>query len=330
MSAQTVHNGHSAPLPLPAALACVRAAIAAPSIHNSQPWRFRLRSDRIEVRADRQRLLATIDPDGRELFVSLGAAILNLRIALLGMHRTPLLRLQPDRADPDLVAYVSVGPPVAPDSTVRALAAAIPRRHTNRRPFSELPVPADVLEELVAAARAESGRLSVADPVSRQAIVSLVRTAEHRWRQRDDYRRELTAWTLPRPERADGVPPQVFGPYDALERLPVRDFGLTLPEVHRREDRFETHPTLLVLSTTGDGPVEWLRAGQALQRVLLTATVRGLAATPMTQPLEYPELRELLTDTGRGYWAQVILRIGYGPAAAHAPRRPITDVIDTD
>jgi hypothetical protein len=137
----------------------------------------------------------------------------------------------------------------------------------------------------------------------------------------------LTHWTLPLPDRPDGVPPQSFGPYDRLDRMPLRDFGLALPERHRRIASFEHYPTLAVLSTRADEPARWLRAGQAMERVLLTATVRGLATTPMTQSLEFPDLRRLLTDTAGGHWAQLVLRLGYAPPAAPSPRRSVTDVL---
>ena len=121
------------------------------------------------------------------------------------------------------------------------------------------------------------------------------------------------------------MPRAAFGPWDALETLPLRDFGLTRPDEPRRSAHFEARPTLVMLCTNGDTPERWLRAGQALERVLLTATVRGLATTPLSQPLEVPRMRELLAN-GTGA-PQVILRIGYGPASAASPRRPLSDVV---
>ncbi len=141
------------------------------------------------------------------------------------------------------------------------------------------------------------------------------------------YRAELTAWTTADPARGDGVPRAAFGPWDALETLPLRDFGLTRPTELRRSAHFEARPTLVVLSTAGDTPEQWLRAGQALERVLLTATVRGLATTPMSQPMEVPRLRELLAAADSGKAPQVVLRIGYGPASAASPRRPLADAL---
>jgi nitroreductase len=306
---------------------CVQAAIAAPSIHNSQPWLFRIRDGGIDVFADQRRRLEAIDPSGRELLISVGAAVLNLRVVMRQRARVPVLRLWPDPAEPDLVARVVPGSPAAPSPAADGLAAAIPRRHTNRRPFSRVVVPALVLEELVGAAVAEGAILRVADAVARGAILALVRTAEQRLRAHGGYRAELTAWTPTTHGRRDGVPPQAFGPWDALETLPLRDFGLTQPQLRRSSERFEPYPTLVVLCTNGDSAEHWLRAGQAMQRVLLVATGHGLAATPMSQPLEIPALRESVTDTVTGWCAQVILRVGYGQPTTPTPRRPVAEVL---
>jgi hypothetical protein len=306
---------------------CVRAAIAAPSLHNSQPWRFRIRDGGVDVFADRRRQLQVIDPSGRELMISIGAALFNLRLAVRNQLRVPVLRLLPDPAEPDLVARLTPGPPARPDAAVAALAGAIPLRHTNRRPFARTVIPADVLDRLMAAAKVEGAALAVAGPVGRGAILSLVRTAEERLRSEGVYRAELTEWTRPVRSRRDGVPPSSVGVWDALEVLPMRDFGLTQPWLQRPVAQFEPFPTIVVLSTDGDTVGDWLRAGQALQRVLLAATIDRLSATPLSQPLEVAGLRELLTDTGTGRWAQMILRIGYGQPAASTPRRPLADVL---
>jgi nitroreductase len=310
-------------------LSCIRAAVAAPSLHNSQPWRFRIRAGGVDVYADRSRQLEVIDPSGRELLISVGAAVFNLRVAIRQHGRVPQSRTWPDPAEPDLVALLRPGPAAPQDPAVDALAGAIPQRHTNRRPFDRVVIPAEVLDALTDAASLEGATLSRADTVARTAILSLVRTAEQRLRAHGRYRAELADWTLPARGRRDGVPPQAFGPWAALETMPLRDFGLTQPQLHRRYEQFEPYPTILVLSTNGDSADQWLRAGQALQRVLLVATIHGLAATPMSQPLEIPTLRELFTATGTDRWAQVILRAGYGQPTAATPRRPLAEVLMT-
>jgi nitroreductase len=309
--------------------ACLEAAIAAPSVHNSQPWRFRLGPGGIDVVCDIGRRLRAVDPLGREALISVGAAVLNLRVAILAAGRIPLVRLRPDPADPDVAARIVLGGAHRPDATILALASAIGRRRTNRRPFRDIEVRDEVTDQLVAAARAEGATLAVADRIGREAILGLVRTANDQQRDRERYRTELAEWTGVDLDRGDGIPARSFGPTDDTGVLPMRDFGLAHADVPRRQARFEAAPTIVVLYTAADGPIQWLRAGQAMERVLLTATVRGVSNTPMTAPTEVPELRDLLTDTHDGRVAQVILRLGYGDPCPPTPRRPLADVVET-
>jgi nitroreductase len=303
---------------------CLEAAVAAPSVHNSQPWRFRVRATAIEVLADWERRVGVIDPTGRELLISVGAAILNLRVAIAAHGRQPLLELLPD-GDTGPAARITPGHRTEPKFTVRALAAAIPRRHTNRLPFRNVPVPYGVLRQLGDAAAAEQTRLSVTDVLDRELLLDLLRAAERAQRDDPRYLAELASWTRPVPDRRDGVPHQVFGPYCRRALVPVRQFQVA--PASWREDRFEPHPTLVVLSTTGDGPLDWLRAGQALERVLLTATALGLATTPMSQVTELPELRPLVAGPA-GWVPQLVLRLGYGGPAASTPRRPVNEITE--
>jgi nitroreductase len=306
---------------------CVRTAALAPSLHNSQPWRFRLTDGGIEVYADRTRQLEVLDPSGRELLVSVGAAVFTLRLAIRREGRIPSADILPDPARPDLVALVRTGAPAEPSTAALELAEAIAHRHTNRRPFRPAVVPADVVEELRAAAEREGAGLTVAGPAERTIITGLARAAEQRLRARGEYRAELERWTRPEPGRRDGIPPLAVGPWDALERLPMRDFGLVHPQPRRRAEAFEPYPTIVVLTTPGDGPADWVRAGQALQRVLLTATRRHLATTPISQPVEIPAIREALSNARAGRWAQMVIRLGYGAPAAATPRRPLTQIL---
>jgi nitroreductase len=313
-------------VPGPQLSAWLRAAIAAPSIHNTQPWLFRPHDERIDVIVDRRRWLAATDPDGREMYVSVGAALLNLRLAMLAAGHRPLVALLPDPAQPDLAATVTITPAVPATPQVRALVEAIPRRQTNRRPFGSTPIAQPILDDLAAAARAEGGTLMTTDPATTAGVISLARTAEHRRRADPGYRRELAQWTSPDPERADGVPAAAFGPRPELAALPLRDFDLA-HTTDRRVARFETQPTLAVLYTTGDTTRDWLRAGQALERVLLTATSHGLATTPLTQAIEIPELRDLLNGPAELGMVQSIVRFGYAGRVRQTPRRPLADVL---
>jgi len=307
---------------------CLIAAIAAPSIFNTQPWRFHLGQDAIDVYADRSRRLPVVDPDGRELMISVGAAVLNLRVALLAHGYRPLYALLPDRTRPDLLARVILGGQTSPSQVALRLAGAIPRRHSNRRPFRVVDLPEKVIEELRDAARAEEGTLLVADPPQREAILSIVRRAEALRRSDPAYLIELAEWTAPEPGRREGVPPVTYPLPDRDERIPLRDFGLAHPAVRFGWPAvYEDEPALAILYSTGDSPYAWLRAGQALERVLLTATANGVQSTLMTQPLEYPDLRALFDDSAEGRVAQAIIRLGYGRESPPSPRRPLADFL---
>jgi hypothetical protein len=315
---------------VPQVRAWLRAAVAAPSVYNTQPWLFRVTEREIEVYADQTRRLEVVDPRGRELMISVGAALFNLRVAMLADGRQPVVRLWPDGDDEQLVARVRPGSAVAVSETVRLLVEAIPRRHTNRRPFEPIPVRPEVVSDLCSAAAVEGGELVVADPALRDAVLGVVRTAEHLHRRDPDYYVELADWTADARPRADGVPPETFGPWSALELVPLRDFGLVRPVPSRAATAYESEPTIALLYSQGDDREQWVRSGQALERTLLTASVRGLASTLMTQPIEIPRLRDLLTISATGAVAQAVLRFGYGPPSAPSPRRALSSVLLND
>ncbi|MDQ1645017.1 MAG: hypothetical protein QOJ50_1201 [Cryptosporangiaceae bacterium] len=305
---------------------CLRAAIAAPSIHNSQPWLFRPHGEAVDVLADRRRGLPAADPDGRELLISVGAAVANLRVALAAAGRTPITRLLPDPPEPDLAATVQAGPSAEPDPLMRRLAEAIPRRQTNRRPYGSTRVRPAVLAELAGAAHAEGAALIIAGPELRAELLDVLRRAENTLRVRADYRDELTEWTAADPRRSDGVPPSAFGVRPELAALPVRDFdpGRAYP---RPVEAFEHDPTLAVVFTADDEPRDWLVAGQALERVLLTATAHGVASAILSQAVEVPELRRLVMAPEPGLVPQSMIRLGYAGRTRAVPRRPLSDVL---
>ncbi|MEU7906131.1 Acg family FMN-binding oxidoreductase [Actinoplanes sp. NPDC049118] len=306
-------------------LDCVRTATEAPSLHNSQPWRFRPRGAMVDVYADPGRRLRVLDPSGREQLISVGAAVFTLRLAIRRAGYRSDVNIFPEPAEPDLAARVTLAHAAAPSTAVRALAAAIGRRHTNRWPFAETPVAADILDALRAAARRERAVLAVAHPAGREAILRLARSADRWLRDRPGRREELARWTAGG-TRHDGVPRWAAGLRDENDAIPTRDFAESSSEP-RRSAPFEPYPTILVLATAGDRWPDWIRAGQALQRVLLTATWKGLATTPISQPLEVPWARRMLLDPATGLSVQMVLRVGYGGKTDATRRRPIAEVL---
>lgn len=308
---------------------CLAAAVAAPSVHNTQPWLFRPDHGGIDVYADRDRQLTVIDRTGRELVISVGAAVFNLRLAMLRQGRMPELQVRPEPGTRDLLARVVPGGTARVSPTVVALASSITCRHTNRWPFTDVAVPTSVQDELVAAAAAEGAELVMTDRRGRRVVLRSVGDADQHWRDIPGYRRELAEWTRPSPGRRDGIGAAAVGPLPVTDTFPLRDLALARPCKGRPTMAFEDRPTVGVLYTT-DTPACWLRAGQALQRVLLTATIRGLSTTLLTQPLEIRRFRDRLSDPVTGHAAQAIIRFGYSRfMPATSPRRPLSEVLIT-
>jgi len=304
--------------------ACLAAAIQAPSVHNTQPWRFEVGLSTVDVYADYSRRLPVADPAGRELVLSVGAAVFNLRVAVRAYGRTPVQVLE-GSPDHGRLARISPGRAVPVSAAARALAWAIPRRRSNRWPFTGVAPRREVLDDLVAAAAVEGARLRIPGRDDRRTVLTLVRAAEEELREDLAYRHELDRWSARRPERRDGVTRAAAGPRAAPGGLALRDLGLAFPK--RDTVWFEPAPIIAVLHGP-DGPQGWVRAGQALQRVLLTATIHGLATTLLTQPLEIPSLRARLADPRTGLPAQAIVRLGYSRRlASPSPRRPLAEVV---
>ncbi len=310
----------------------IRAAQAAPSVFNTQPWKFEIRADdRIDLRADRERGLDHVDPRRRELAISCGAALFNLRMALRVTGHDPIVWLLPDAdSDPDLLASVEIvlSRPRAPTIIEQRLFETIPWRHTNREPFSSTRVGLNIVSELEHVAWRERTHLWLLH--SRQATELLHEIAEaDRVLNADPaYRNEMRQHTSARTP-GFGIPAAAFGPLPKKNHVPFRDLGLESPRA-RRVARYEKRSRLLVLSTETDTPLDWLRAGQGLQRVLLTAARRHVSASFFTQPLERAD--RLPAVSNRTWpWAkypQMIMRMGYGPAAAATPREIRPQVVD--
>ncbi len=306
----------------------LRVATLAPSMHNTQPWRFRVlrASQAIELYADPSRMLGYGDPHGRAVHIACGAALFNLRVAVEVTGREPVVRLLPDPGRPELLAVLRLAGPHRPGEADTELYAAIAARRTNRGPFSNRPVPPGVLAELVQAASTEGATLHLPDHAETVRLLYLISDAERDLVADPGYRAELAQWVGGTRDR-DGIPSSALGPRDPVGQTPVRDFT---PDRHQPLGYawFEENPQLAVLSTPAGSRQDWMHAGQALQRVLLTATSRGVAVAPLTQPLETSDAW-LVRDPREGAeQPQLILRVGYGLPVPQTPRRPVTEVLD--
>ncbi|WP_431886541.1 Acg family FMN-binding oxidoreductase [Micromonospora wenchangensis] len=307
--------------------AAVTDAVRAPSLHNTQPWRFRLRDGGIEVSVDPTRRLPATDPSGWGTRIAGGAALFNLRLSLAVAGTPATVRLRPYPADPDVLARLVPDLPRRPTPTEQSLYAAIGRRFSNRAPFWPDPVPADARWRLGEAARAEQCWLELVIGVSAVNAFAEVARSAHRVLERDPaYRAERADWVRTEPA-PDGVPARAGGPQtEPQDLLPSRGFG-GLDRAPGRD--FEPEPLVAVLGAAGNTVVDQVLAGQALQRVLLTATDAGLAVSLLSQPIEVSGAREALRlSLGRFGTPQMVMRIGYGQPGVATPRRSVDEVLD--
>lgn len=306
----------------------VSVAVLAPSSHNTQPWLFRIHGECIDLLTDRTRALPVNDPNDRELTISCACALFNLRVAAAHAKLAATLRTPANQADPDCLATLELAPAVEPDAALAALYDAVALRRTYRRTFAPRPVEASALATLAEAVSHEGAWLHVldADTQRQQAAELIAEGDEMQWAD-PSWRRELAAWMHPR-RRGDGlVLPGLAVP---LAQAVVRTFDMGNGVGARDRQLADASPVLAVLGTPGDELADWIAAGQALQRLLLTARLQGLQASYLNQPIEMAPLRtKLQRAIGRPGFAQVLLRLGYpaGDVPA-APRRPLEDVIE--
>ncbi len=308
----------------------VESAAAAPSIHNTQPWQFAVAADDLlEIRADPDRALWVGDPRGRALYLSCGAALLNVRTAIRMTGFNPLVwpLPQPEFA-PTVIAAIQAGPGRPPTLGERELYQAIWQRHTDRGPFTAELITQSQRAALEQAASREHATLRMLTKPDAVTVLRLAAEASAELADDVDHRIELQRW-IAAGNRDDGIPADALPSAPSQAPGPVRgDLAAASPAVSRPTATYEESPQLAVLTTAGDEAPDWLRAGQALQRVLLTATSCGLSASFLYQSIE---LRDMRRESAPAWpWnenPQMVIRLGYGKEIAATPRRTVDDVL---
>jgi len=310
----------------------VEQACRAPSIHNTQPWRFHYASGAFDLRADTSRGLGASDPDGRELVISCGAALYNLRVAVRKLGYSATVSLLPDVVDPRLLARVDVVESQPADAAERRTYAGLTRRHTRRGGFDDRALSPALAVMLQQAAHEEhADLLYVHDPGQRRRVLHLARSAERELAQDDAVLVEIEAWTPTRGSaRRDGVPATAYAaqPPTSADDLAPRDFDLGRGMGALPAQDMSTG-AVAVLATDRDLEVDWLQAGQALERVLITAAEQWAFAALHSQVTEVEHLRgELRREMGISGYPQILLRFGYAGDFMPTPRRQAEAVID--
>ncbi len=307
-------------------------AVLAPSRHNAQPWVFEIEGDEVRIYADPTRALPVADPDGRQLVMSCGAALVNLRLAAAHFGHATTTEVLPGHRRDGLLVRLRLEEHRASTPENEEMFQAIPRRRTNRLPLDGREPPDGLVTALLREARGEGAWLRPVEEQERRAVAELIAEGDHVQWSSARFRAELARWTRPNgTDRHDGMPGYALGMSDTAARLQPLLVRFTNPargEAERDRRRATCCKALLVLSTPRDGEAEWLRAGEALQRILLRAASRGLYASYFAQPIESPDLRrrlsDVLVDPGT---PQVMFRLGYGLDVRPVPRRTVDEVL---
>jgi hypothetical protein len=324
-------SGPAVPIPAGQVDYLLATAARAPSVHNTQPWRFRAGEYAIELYADQRRKLR-VDPLGREMLISCGAALFGLRLAVRSLGYLPVVELLPDRAQLRLLARVSFGAAEPMTGRERQLLAALPHRHTHRGPFAAGPLPAGLVAGLQHDALAEGATLVLVDrALAYQQLAGILGATGPRQDLDPVAREEVRRWSRGAADPArDGIPAWAF-PVKAGRRsgrLPQRDFDLGRG-LGLLDDGGPPPAATAALLTHGDGRADWLRAGQALHRLLAHAASNWVFASLHTQPLEAAAIRTLIRDRLTLPGApQMLLQLGPAHTAHTTARRPPADLIE--
>jgi hypothetical protein len=311
-------------------IAAARPAGHAPSILNTQPWRWLVQSGRLELFADRARQLRVTDPQGRLLMISCGAALHHARIALTAAGWSARVARLPDAGQPDLLATLTVTGRRAASEVANRLAQAIPVRHTDRRPVSDRPVPAASMDAIAAAARAEGGLHTFGPDQIVELAAAAGRAADVKAADRL-ISEELAYWTGTAAPMGTGLPMGVLPDRPVQTTVPGRDFGRTgtLP-IGSGHDRAAVYALLF---GDADEPMSWLRSGEALSAAWLTATTLNVSLLPLSDVVEVVHTRQTLRHliAGLGH-PHLVLRLGIAdpqqPGCVRTPRLATTSIVD--
>ena len=311
--------------------ATVELACRAPSLHNSQPWRWIFDAGTLHLFADHTRVGRHTDSTGREVILSCGAVLDHLEVAAAAGGWRVNVDRYPDPHDHDHLASVAFHPAQSVGEHDRLLGEAISRRRTDRLAFAAPQPWDDVERRLRATLHGTVAYLDVIDDNGRPALADASRQSEEHRLDDASYRYELLWWTG-HSSADDGLPSSALPSRAEASRIDVaRDFP-TYGSGDRRPEVDRDHSNILVLSTFDDSRENTLRCGEALSRVLLECTAMGLATCTLTHMIEVHSSREIVRRlTGRRAEPQVLIRVGraaeISPPPERTPRRPLADVL---
>ncbi len=311
----------------------VELACRAPSLHNSQPWRWVAGGPAVDLFADPQRMVPSADSSGRESIISCGAVLDHFRVAMAAEGWETRVDEFPNPNNPDHLAAIDFASADYVGVARRDRAAAIVRRRTDRRPFGAPRGWTSFEPVLRSAYDNDLARLDVLADDARPRLVEAARLNEALRRYDDVYQHELRWWTAPG-RHDDGIPGAALvnetkqPTVDVNRRFPPD--GQTRASSAGPHDQAE----VLVLSTPGDARADAFRCGQALSAILLECTMAGFATCTVTHVTELQASRDMISELIPDAEAvpQVLIRVGTTPPGRGAPeptpRRRIRDVLE--
>ena len=310
----------------------VMLASRAPSLHNSQPWRWVAQGAALHLFADRRRLVQVADPSGRELLLSCGAMLDHLRVAMAAAGWDANTRRFPNADEPDHLATLDFARIPVPSDVQRQRADAILRRRTDRLPFAAPRNWAQLESMLRSVVDTDDMMLDIVPDDARPQLADASRLTEALRRHDPTYQSELRWWTSPF-ELDQGMPPSSRVAASEASRVDVARSFPTAGYGGRRPQIAEDHSKIVVLSTHEDDRGDVLGCGEALSTVLLECTVAGLATCTLTHMTEVAPSRDIIRRlTGQSGLPQLLIRVGRTPAIEQhmpaTPRRPVTEVLE--
>ncbi len=308
----------------------VALACRAPSLHNSQPWRWVLDGNALHLYSDPDRLLPATDAFGRQLILSCGAALDHLVVAFAGVGWTTDVERMPHRDNPFHLATVSFSRVAEVSDTDARRAAAIQRRRSDRLPFTQLPEWDDVTTELRKVALERGMHLDVLPRACRPSLFAASELAD-RVRSRDSMYQDELSWWTGNSQLPDGIPRTALISADEGTHVVIGRRFPTAESATSHDTFSDDGAELLLLSTIYDTRYDWLRCGELLSTLLLVCTERDLATCTLTHITELPQPRDVVRDTTPGNgMPQVVIRVGVSHDAEdhpRTPRRPLSEVL---
>jgi hypothetical protein len=311
--------------PAPPARQVVDFARGAPSIHNTQPWLWRARGNRLELYADRARQLPVTDPSGRNLVISCGAALEYARVAAAALGWTTGTEPGDPRTADHLATLVLEPGRVTP--AAEEAHRLLQQRYTDRRRFTSWPIPTGRLERLARSLDAPGvSVVPLTAPADRIRAELVAREATRLEQILPGFEEEQRAWIERGPD--DGVPEATLATDRHRDRRPSRYDGIPVEAT----DDVRSTDGVLVLCATEDGTAAWLRTGELLCRLWVRAAQEGLSLVPLSQPVEIYRTREALREIlGGDLYPELVVRVGWQEIARsplpRTPRRALSEVL---